>query len=407
MRRPIRTYGLVLAAIALIGVGVSGEIFWLHRRLAAESGFASFCNVNAVVNCDVVLTSQYAKLLGFPVAGWAGAYYALLAGLAAIAWRGGGSGAPAAAVRTARRAASWAFALASFGLVFSGYLAVIALGVLGAVCLMCGALYLVGAGVWLTSWRLRRALVFEPARRARASQRSDRWVMWAAAGLTAAVLLGAGWEAFGPRAHGLTAEEVAQKRPDFYRWYLAQPVVSVPPDAGRELGPASAPITIVSYSDFECGHCAALAHSLHETLPRYRGQVRVVFHHFPLDRACNPSLKTEIHRRACRAAIAAECAAQQERFWPYHDLLFDNQQRLEDADLVAYADKVGLDRAHFEACLAGAAAREQVEHDVQSGVGLGVESTPTVFINGRRIKGALDPELMSYALSIARGGATP
>ncbi|HUI25622.1 MAG TPA: thioredoxin domain-containing protein [Candidatus Kryptonia bacterium] len=407
MQRTTRTASLALLLLALLGVAVSGEIYSLHRRLAAEVGFASFCNVNAVVNCDVVLTSPYAKLLGVPVALWAGAYYLLLAGFAGLAWRGAGRGVSAAVVRTGRRAATWAFAHACFGLVVSGYFAILAFAVIQAVCLMCGGLYLIAAAVWLAAWRLRRASAGEMRGRAAARAPRDRWATLAAAGLTVAVVAGAGWEAFGPRAHGLTAAEVAERRPDFYAWYLKQPVVAVPADEGREIGPASAPVTIVSYSDFECGHCAALARSLHETLPRYQGQVRVVFHHYPLDRACNPKVTTDMHQRACRAAVAAECAAQQDRFWPYHDVLFENQQRLADSDLLSYAQRVGLNVAQFESCLASAAPLERVERDIRAGTALGIESTPTVFINGRRIKGALDPELLGYALGIARGSAHP
>jgi protein-disulfide isomerase/uncharacterized membrane protein len=403
-RRSIGSAALAAAIFAAVGLAVSASTYSLHRSLASEPGFASFCNVNEVVNCDVVLTSSYARLLGMPVALWSAGFYLLLGVLVATTWRGVSGGATAAAARRGRRAADWTVALAGFGLVFSAYLAVIALFVIEAVCLMCGALYLISLGSFVAAWWLRRASSVESKASAAAHRRQDRWVTVGAVAVAVAVVLAAGWEGLRPGPSSLAAGEIARRRPDFYRWFVSQPVRDVPLDDGKQLGPSAARVTIVAYSDFECGHCARLAKTLHEMLPRYGGDVRLVFHHFPLDRSCNPSLTGEVHRRACRAAVAAECAADQGRFWPYHDLLFANQQRLEDSHLLSYAEQVGLARAQFQECLGGPRAADQVARDVEAGRALGVESTPTLFINGRVIKGALDAELMAYAVGLTRSG---
>ncbi len=397
-------FALATVALALAGVAVSAAIYGLHRQLASDVTFGSFCNINAVVNCDVVLTSTYAKLLGIPVAVWGGLYYLVLAAVATVAGRGTRVGASGAAVRAGRRAAQAALLLACFGLLFSGYMAVVALFVIGAVCLMCSALYVVAVGTVVSTWKLRTASIdvrVEPARQ-RQRQRQDRWLAFAAATAVALVVGVVVWKAVAPGAEGLDAGEIAQSQPEFYKWYQAQPIVHITADEGKDLGPANAPVTIVAYSDFECGHCAVLAQSLHETLPRYHGLVRVVFHHFPLDHACNPSITNDFHRSACRAALAAECAAAQQHFWPYHDLLFANQQHLDDASLQAYAAQAGLDHQQFEVCMNDPATRERVARDIRSGTAAGVESTPTWFINGRVIKGALPPQLMAYAIGLAR-----
>jgi protein-disulfide isomerase len=130
--------------------------------------------------------------------------------------------------------------------------------------------------------------------------------------------------------------------------------------------------------------------------------VRIVFRHFPLDSACNPSVASRMHPQACLAAVASECAAEQGKFWQYHNLLFDNQQRLGREFLIAYATRLGLNTERFAACLSSDAVQARVERDTKAGAELGIDSTPTVFINGRKIKGALEPERLADALTLAR-----
>jgi protein-disulfide isomerase len=129
-----------------------------------------------------------------------------------------------------------------------------------------------------------------------------------------------------------------------------------------------------------------------------------VFHHFPLDPGCNPEVATLVHRSACEAAIAAECAARFGRFWDYHDRLFADQTRLGRDDLIATAVDLGIDRAAFTACLHDGAARARVVADAAAGARIGVKSTPTLFIDGRTVEGALDPPAYDWVLAMERHG---
>jgi protein-disulfide isomerase len=161
----------------------------------------------------------------------------------------------------------------------------------------------------------------------------------------------------------------------------------------------------VEFSDFECGHCANFHRSLVSVLRRFGRGIRVVFHHFPLDAACNRKLTARFHPQACLAAVASECAAEQGKFWQYHDILFDNQQRLDRQSLIAYAARLKLDGARFSACLESPATLARVESDITTGVDLGVDSTPTLFINGRLVKGTLEPDLLTDAVTLARAAS--
>jgi protein-disulfide isomerase/uncharacterized membrane protein len=394
---------LPLALLAAVGLGVSVVIQVVHGRLAADADgvYTSFCNVSATVNCDVVLGSQYASLIGLPVSAWAIAYYlvtlCMLVGVVLAA-------------RAPMRATlgSLIFAGAVWGLLFSLYMAAVAFFVLQTICLMCTALYLVSIGLFLASWYLRKALRVAGRRQAVARAGQDRLVFLAGIAVALVLIAVGGWEALGRGANPTNAAEIKRRHPDFYRWYLSQPVAEMPVDAGRNTrGNANAPVTIVEFSDFECGHCAAFHDSLDDVLRRMGPSVRVVFRHFPLDSACNPKIGVSVHAAACLAAVAAECAGEQGKFWPYHNILFAHQQELGRAFLIQYAARLGMDVARFTQCLGSEEAQARVREDAAEGVRLGIDSTPTLFINGRKIKGALEPALLNNAVILAKsGGAT-
>jgi protein-disulfide isomerase len=144
-------------------------------------------------------------------------------------------------------------------------------------------------------------------------------------------------------------------------------------------GPATAPVQIVMYSDFQCPFCARVGATLNKVQQRYGDRVRVVFRDFPLN---------SIHPRATAAAVAARCAHEQGRFWEYHDRLFASANRLEDRDFAQYATDLGLDVSRFAACVQDNRAAATVTGSVESGERLGVSATPAFFINGRFLPGA-------------------
>lgn len=158
------------------------------------------------------------------------------------------------------------------------------------------------------------------------------------------------------------------------------------------LGPASAPVTLVEYGDYECPYCGA-AHGIVRQIQQTVGdQMRFVFRHFPL---------TQIHPHAEHAAEAAEAAAAQDRFWEMHDVLYENQRALDDWHLVGYAEALGLDAARIARELAEDAYHNRVREDFMSGVRSGVNGTPTFFINGVRHDGSWEVEPLLYAIERA------
>jgi len=144
--------------------------------------------------------------------------------------------------------------------------------------------------------------------------------------------------------------------------------------ADHILGTSDAPVTVVEYGDFECPNCKQAAPAVKLLLQRFHGRVRFVYRHFPLE---------EVHPHALQAALAAETAAAQGRFWPMHDLLFENQAHLELPALRRCAERLELDMARYDAEMAGALHLQRVREHKQSGERSGVRGTPGFFVNGR------------------------
>jgi len=174
------------------------------------------------------------------------------------------------------------------------------------------------------------------------------------------------------------------------RILLEAPRAAVAIDAADpSVGNAKAPVTIVEFSDFQCPFCLRAAPTLKRLRETYGDKVRVVWKDFPL---------TQIHPQAFKAAESGHCAAEQGKFWEYHDKLFGNQQALQPDFLKQYAKDTGMDAEKFGECLDSSKYAERVRDSVAAGSQLGVSSTPTIFVNGRMLEGAQPYEVFSSVI---------
>ena len=151
--------------------------------------------------------------------------------------------------------------------------------------------------------------------------------------------------------------------------------LTVPPNASdHTIGPVHAPVTLIEYGDFECPNCKQAAPVIKLLLERFTGRIRFIFRNFPL---------AEVHPHALQAAEAAECAGGQGKFWPMHDLLFDNQSHLKPHQLRGYAERLQLDMGRYDLEMDDHVYLQRVREHMQSGRDSGVRATPTFFLNGR------------------------
>ena len=157
-------------------------------------------------------------------------------------------------------------------------------------------------------------------------------------------------------------------------------------------GTANSPVTLVEYGDYECPYCGEAYPVVKALQERLGKQVRFVFRNFPL---------SEMHPHAEHAAEAAEAAGAQGKFWEMHDLLYENQDALEDEDLARYAKALKLDMPRFIKEMESHHYAERVRADFSSGVRSGVNGTPSFFINGARHEGPFDLGSLLAAIEAA------
>jgi protein-disulfide isomerase len=152
------------------------------------------------------------------------------------------------------------------------------------------------------------------------------------------------------------------------------------------LGSASAPVTLIEFSDYQCPYCGRVEPTLKRLRTAYGDKIRFVWKDYPL---------TQIHPQAFKAGEAAHCAGDQGKYWELHDVLFSKQSELQIDDLKRHALTLGLKADAFNQCLDTSKYGERVRDGVAEGGQVGVNSTPTIFINGRRLSGAQPYEVFA------------
>lgn len=141
-------------------------------------------------------------------------------------------------------------------------------------------------------------------------------------------------------------------------------------------GPADAPVAVVVFSDFQCPYCSRLVPVLEQLHKKFPKQVKIVFKQFPL----------RFHKFAEKASRATIAAAEQGKFWPFHDLLFENYNRLNDEKIEEIRKTLELDADKFEKAMAADATGKRIEQDLEDGRTAGVQGTPTLFVNGKLLR---------------------
>lgn len=173
--------------------------------------------------------------------------------------------------------------------------------------------------------------------------------------------------------------------------------VNIISSSDRVLGNKDAKVTLVEYSDFQCPACGAYYPIVKQLNLEFAGRIQFVYRHFPL---------TQIHANANLAALSAEAAGKQNKFWEMHDIIFENQSKWSGEknakDLfVEYAQKLNLDVEKFKNDLDSDEVQEKVANDYQSGIRLGVNATPTFFLNGTKLQNPASYEAFKKLLEEA------
>jgi protein-disulfide isomerase/uncharacterized membrane protein len=399
--------GFVLFLLAAVGLIASILLTQLHYKVE-KNGFEekSFCNVSEFIDCDTVVASRYSSVktpyLTVPNSELGIIYYILLLL---------GLGYAAAAGDSEKRRVTLAFLFGSllFASAYSVFMAYLSVAKLHVICLMCSVTYAVN---------ILMLAAFPPAIGIRISETpsflagylfsADKGVVWRLMSYLGAtlVLLGLGlafFQELNPEVHRV---HVPVPRELYLKAFHEEPVEEID-TAGRPVwGNPNAKVKIVDFSDFQCPFCRRAAFTLKPYLKSYKDDVAFYYVNFPLDTACNPLLEHGVHQVACLAAKGGVCAAQQGKFWEYHDQVFENQKRLSRSVLIDIAAHLGLDGPSFESCLVSDETQAKIAKDVEQGGKVKIQGTPSIYINGRLFRDWPDAERIRMVIESERAGTT-
>ena len=441
---------VVALACALSGAAVAGLLLYQHHGEPAAVGAVNeVCGDGQTSGCAVVARSSWSSVGRVPLAGIGLASSLVLASLLVAALR---SEEPTRG------------ALASLVLVFLGAalgvdlaLGVIQVFAVKAFCGLCVATYALNAIAFAALWPARDALRKAPAALSEAAFRPAlaglaltvvAWVcavfaldlaLVARSALRSVTLLGApvfvppapSSEPTGPAGPGDAAHWRAEAqrlqailddphKVDHYfadkaaREYAGAKVESLDLQGVPSKGASGAPVQVVEYADFLCPACRNLARALGGFLPQSGNRLEIFYKNYPLDQACNPNLQRSTHPGACLLAQGGLCAQDQGKFWPYHDRVFERpMEKASHEDVLRFATGAGLDMAALGACLASEKTRDRLTAQIAEAKRLGVQSTPTFYVNGKKLPRiddfiqVVDKEAQARGFAPLQGAANP
>jgi uncharacterized membrane protein len=394
---------LALIVFSLLGLGASVAALYVHYKLMTSPGYSSFCDVSATVSCEQVLESQYGRVLGITVDAGGAIWSALILLLSVWGMRDGSSEATG-------RTAGYVFVLATIGLAAVFYFAYASFFILRQACPLCMTMYVSVVAIFLVSASAAGALAALPAnlfsdlgRVRRSSTGATLAVAWLVASVALLV--------FFPREQALSAapDVAAAAAPletltpdqltEWHKWLDAQPRAS-------EVTPTGAvKVLIVKFNDFECPACR-------QTWAEYRGIVAkweasnpnvVVFQNrdFPLESECGVA---NLHPFACEAAVAVRLAETKNLGRQMGDWFYEHQDEM-NRDMIKNGLKQIAQITDFDEQYQK--VLPAVRADSQLGQKLGVQGTPTFFINGIKVP-SLRPAYFDAAIAyeLQKAGAT-
>ncbi len=384
----------VLLALAALGLGASAWSSYVHYALLTQPGYSSICDVNSTISCTQAYLSQYGSIWGIPVALGGVLFFTIVLCLVGLGGR--------LTVQARDNVPAYVFALSTIGLAFVLYLAWASFFRLHALCLLCAVTYVAVIGLFIVSGAATSAPMTTLPRRA---SKDAMALLKSPVALVLALVFSVGFislvNVFPREAHASDEHAHAesdyppltdQQRFDLLKWYDVQVKADVPADAG------GAKVVIVKFNDFQCPACREAYHAYRALMQKYTatGQVKSVLKHFPLEPECNAAVPGGNHFAACESAAAIVMAESNGTADKLEEWLFANLPTLtRDTVKSGVAQVSGI--ADFDARYGQALA--QVKADADLGARLQVQSTPTYFINGRKIANLLPPAWMEALIA--------
>ena len=392
-----RNATIIIALAALVGLVDAVALTWDHQVHRVDpTAQSALCGQGD--GCEIARFHPLSEIPlgadrpGLPISLLAvGAYLAFLA-LALRRWR----------FRQERDAPRLILAKAIVAALYSFFLAFVSLMVQETLCKLCSVLYAVnfillvsavtGLGESASSWVVG---LFDSLKTRSALAATVPMV---------ATLIG-GYALYAPP---VTEAYMAQRQAlmDEASALPNTPVVTMDVTDRPGYGPAEAPVHLIEFADFGCGHCRMLYHQVHAFMEAHPGVLRMSFVNYPLNSECNPAINRPFIPNSCLLASASECAHAQGKWAQMAEQLFALGSKLDAASLVRLAGTLDLSVPEFEACLGDPTTAQRVTQDAEMGIAAGVDGTPTFLLNGHRVVGGRPQpilEAMIQAVNTQRG----
>ncbi len=388
-----RNLWVLAGLIAVAGMATSLYSIAHHMELRRNGHTEAACNINSSINCDLVAASKYSEVFGIPLGVWGLGYFMAAGILVVIVLRG---------LRSAKEHELAWFALAVMGVLSSLGLATISLGILGVGCLVCMVVYGLTLAQGVVAWRLWRHRSAEL-----------RWSLKPlGSGLSTAVIAVAiaviGFNFLKPTAtlppelQDLPGKLDIDKGPPLFTPTPVELIINKNPYSGMgedfRKGADDAKIVIVEFADYMCPACGQTAPILEELYRQLGQRALLVFKNYPLSNQCNSSVQSDMHPHSCDIAKLARCAGGIGKFWDYHLMAFEHQAKASRENALQWGRNVGLTEQQMNECLASQDIAAKIRDDVAAGNKAGVNSTPTIFINGRKYLGERSVPAMRSAI---------
>jgi len=400
--------GWFVIILAAAGLGICLYLYSLHvALLMGEIKSGPLCGADGGLGCQSVASGPYSSMLGLPLASWGAIFYSALALLGlggVIFWRDSG-----------RVFLRWAFCLAVFGFAFDLYLAYTMVFRIQAVCWLCVTTYVINFVIILM---LVKGVWKEPKPRAplraifpgtKDAQGIDLYYRNAIKGLLfggillASVVGVAGSQFISKSLTGDDRERLVKLKAHLAK----QQIRAVEANNRPVMGSDDGAVTVVEFSDFLCPYCAKASKYLKLAESGNHDTARFIFRHYPLDTSCNSGVSSNIHPGACLLAEGSVCANEQNRFWEYHDIAFETKGKISQSVVMDIASNIGLDLSAFKNCLNSGRGLKVVKEDINAAMRAGVKSTPTLFINGRGLRGVPKPWMLNEILQYSKKNLFP
>ncbi|MDD9950366.1 MAG: thioredoxin domain-containing protein [Zetaproteobacteria bacterium] len=383
------------SALALTGAGsILGfslsAYSLLHHLEVRKRGFSeAACNINETLSCDRAALSSYSEWFGIPSAVFGLGTFLTAGILIGLAYRRGPKYHPHLFLLSC---------LCGCTSIILGYLSFIELQ---TVCLVCIGIYGSSALLFTGSALLPEKSFLNSKFLFQGVPQGLPFVTPLFAVIGAYILLESHFSPLKqPRPHPATNATDSLPKVVNQPTLAEQPIdIPIHPTAYSGLGedyrkgPDEAPLTLVEFSDFQCPACRSMHYILQTILPEFEGKVRLVFRNYPLDPSCNPAMSRPLHSHACKTAVLARCAGRINKFWEFHDAVFQQQPEINDKNLHLWAKSVGLSEEQIKTCLAAPHILDKIKDDIQLGQQLGVQGTPSIYINGKKFLGGSADEL--------------